>query len=189
MSLPVQLAQPADFADVLALQNRYHVSALAGDALAEGFVTTTLDTQTLERMHAGRALWIARSDEGELAAYACAVEWAFYAESGFVERVFSHLPLPFGDDKSRVVSADNSFLYGPTCIDTKFRGQGLLPQLTAAIAARYAPTREFGVCFIDARNARSLAAHERKLSFKWLTLMPTSSPDVIYNMLGFATRE
>ena len=186
--MEITLAQPADFAAILELQARYHVSSTSQDALAEGFVTTELTDETLTRMHEERALWISRSETGGLAAYACAVEWDFYAGSGFVERVFSHLPLPFGDDKSRIVNAENSFLYGPTCIDSAFRGQGLLPAITAAIAARYATTREFGVCFIDVRNQRSLAAHERKLGFKLLTLMPTSSPDVIYNMLGFSTR-
>ena len=182
----VQLAQPADFADVLALQARYHVSSAAPQTMAQGFVTTTLQTETLERMHDARALWIARDDNGQLAAYACAVEWEFYAGSGFVERVFSHLPLPFGGADARLVSADNSFLYGPTCIDTAFRGRGLLPAIVEAIGARYAPTREFGVCFIDVRNERSLAAHERKLGFTRIGELPFA--DVIYNMLGFSTR-
>ena len=86
--MPIQLAQPADFADVLALQARYHVSSASPAAMAQGFVTTTLETQTLERMHDARALWVARDEDGQLAAYACAVEWEFYAGSGFVERVF-----------------------------------------------------------------------------------------------------
>ena len=187
--MPIQLAQPADFADVLALQARYHVSGAAQETMAQGFVTTTLEIETLERMHAARALWIARDeDDGQLAAYACAVEWDFYAGSGFVERVFSHLPLPFGAGSERIVTADNSFLYGPTCIDSAFRGRGLLPSIVEAIGARYAATREFGVCFIDVRNERSLAAHERKLNFARLCRMPTSDPKVIYNMLGFSTR-
>ena len=183
--MPVQLAQPADFADVLELQARYHLSSWPADRLAEGFVTTNLTRETLERMHAARALWVARAADGQLAAYACAVEWDFYAHSGFVERVFSHFPLPFGNDRTRVVRAGNSFLYGPTCIDGAFRGRGLLAQLTGAIAARYAPTREFGVCFVDVRNARSLAAHQRKLGFVRLAQM--ESPDVTYFMLGFPT--
>ena len=87
-----------------------------------------------------------------------------------------------------MVTAENSFLYGPTCIDSAFRGRGLLPAIVAAIGARYAQTREFGVCFIDVRNQRSLAAHQRKLGFTRLCRMPTSDPDVIYDMLGFSTR-
>lgn len=179
--MQVQLAQPADFAAILALQEQFHLSSLPETQLAQGFVTTQLDGETLAQMHEQRAIWVAKSGD-QLAAYACAVEWNFYANSRFVEAVFEQLPLSF-DEKS--VTADNSFIYGPACIAAEFRGQGLLPQLTDAIKARYADSREFGVCFIDARNKRSLAAHERKLGFRRLAEMPFA--DVIYHMLAFET--
>ena len=155
------------------------------NALEEGFVTTQLDLETLARMREQRALWVAKSNEdaGGVAAYACAVEWDFYVDSNFVEAVFARLPLPLGND---TVTADNSFIYGPACIDAAFRGQGLLPQITAAIRVRYAETRAFGVCFIDARNARSLAAHERKLGFTRVAELPFAG--VIYHMLAFSTK-
>lgn len=135
-------------------------------------------------MREQRAIWIAKSDDesGAVAAYACAVEWEFYVYSQFVEAVFARLPLPLGDQN---VTADNSFIYGPACIDERFRGQQILPALVDAIRARYADSRAFGVCFIDARNARSLAAHERKLGFTRLIELPFA--DVIYHMLAFET--
>ena len=178
--MQVQLAQPADFPAILQLQSRFHLSALPETELAEGFVTTQLEPETLARMSARNALWVARADE--LAAYACAVEWEFYANSGFVEAVFARLPLPFDE---RLVTANNSFIYGPACIEPRFRGQGILPALTDAIKARYAH-REFGVCFVDARNARSLAAHEGKLGFRRIAELPFA--DVIYHMLAFPTK-
>ena len=46
--MQVQLAQPADFSEVLGLQQRYHLSATSDDNLAEGFVTTTLTPETLQ---------------------------------------------------------------------------------------------------------------------------------------------
>ena len=101
----------------------------------------------------------------------------------FVEAVCARFPLPFGEQS---VTAENSFIYGPTCIDAAFRGQRILPALTDAIRARYADHRTFGVCFIDARNARSLAAHERKLGFTRVAQLPFA--DVIYNMLAFETK-
>ncbi len=180
--MKIQLAQPADFAAILQLQARYHLSALPETTLEQGFVTTQLDGETLAQMHEQRAIWIARSDNGELAAYACAVEWEFYVYSRFVEAVFARLPLPLGE---QTVTADNSFIYGPACIDERFRGGDILPALTEAIRARYSNHRAFGVCFIDARNARSLAAHERKLGFTRVAELPFA--DVIYHMLAFGT--
>ena len=183
--MKITLARPADFAAILALQARYHLSALPENALEQGFVTTRLDLETLTKMHAQRALWIAKTheDAGGVAAYACAVEWDFYADSGFVEAVCARFPLPFGDQN---ITADNSFIYGPACIDEAFRGQNILPALVDAIRARYADSRAFGVCFVDVRNARSLAAHERKLGFTRVATLPFG--DVIYRMLAFETR-
>ena len=182
--MQIQLAQLADFAAILELQARYHLSALPENALEQGFVTTQLDFETLAKMHAQRALWVAKTDDtGDVAAYACAVEWDFYQNSRFVETVCERFPLPFD---TRLVTADNSFLYGPACIDERFRGQNVLPQLVGAIKARYAATREFGVCFVDVRNARSLAAHERKLGFTRVAMLPFA--DVTYTMLAFSTR-
>ena len=185
MTFTVQLAQPADFAAILELQARFQLESLAESELEQGFVTTKLDRETLQRMREQKAVWIAKTDDdtAAVAAYGCAVEWNFYVDSNFVAAVFARFPLSLGD---QLVTADNSFIYGPACIDERFRGQNILSQLIAAIKARYAENRAFGVCFIDARNARSLAAHERKLGFTRMTTLPFA--DVIYHMLAFPTR-
>ena len=181
MSPVVQLAQTADFDAILALQTQFHLSATPETQLSDGFVTTQLDAQTLAKMCQQRALWIAKIGD-EVAAYACAVEWDFYQNSRFVETVCEYFPLPFED---KIVTAQNSFLYGPTCIASGARGQGILPALTKTIKARYAGSREFGVCFIDVRNARSLAAHERKLGFTRIATKPFG--EVTYHMVAFST--
>ena len=182
--MEITLAQPADFAAILALQARFQLDALPESQLEQGFVTTRLDLETMNRMREQRAIWVAKPDDdkGAVAAYACAVDWDFYADSNFVSAVFARFPLPFDD---QTITADNSFIYGPACIDERFRGQNILPALVNAICARYAATRAFGVCFIDARNARSLAAHERKLGFRRVAELPFG--DVIYHMLAFST--
>ncbi len=180
--MQVQLAQPADFDAILQLQAQFHLSATPEDQLADGFVTTQLNGETLEKMRAHRAIWVAKIDE-EIVAYACAIEWDFYANSRFVEAVFERFPLPFGE---QTITAHNSFIYGPACIAATARGQGILPALTDAIKACYADSRAFGVCFVDVRNARSLAAHERKLGFTRVATLPFA--DVTYNMLAFSTQ-
>ena len=182
--MKVQLAQPADFAAILQLQARFQLDALPESELEQGFVTTKLDLETLAKMHEYRAIWVVLTDDkAAVAAYACAVEWDFYADSNFVAAVFTQFPLPMGE---QTVTAENSFIYGPACIDEKFRGRNLLNQITDSVKARYAENRAFGICFIDVRNARSLAAHERKLGFTRLTELPFG--DVIYHMLAFPMR-
>ena len=174
--MEITLAQPTEFAAIAELQRRFQLLATATD-LAEGFVTTELAAADLVRLSEARAMWVAHLD-AQVAAYACAVEWDFWAGGRFFDAVAELLPLG-------AVTWDNSFLYGPTCIDAPFRGRGILPALVEHVKARYAPTREFGVCFVDARNLRSLAAHERKLGFARRAQLPFD--DVIYHVLTFQT--
>lgn len=86
----------------------------------------------------------------------------------------------------RFVRADNSLQYGPVCVAESFRGQGVLEGLIESIKTHYAPYFEFGITFIDARNSRSLAAHERKMGFRRLALLPFEA--VTYHLLAFPCR-
>jgi len=68
--------------------------------------------------------------------------------------------------RGRHVAETQMFIYGPVCIDEAFRGQEVLKrlfgQLTASLAGRF----DMGVAFVAAGNARSLAAHTRRLGME-----------------------
>ena len=181
MNVQIALARPADFAAILKLQTRNHLSNLPAAQLAQGFVTTELDEATLDRMHQAKAIWVARADD-QIVAYVCAFRWNFYPPNGFLDAARALLPLDFD---GRAARFDNTFLYGPICIDELWRGRGLLEELTAAVRARYRREYEFGLGFVDVRNARSLAAHERKAGFRALDLLPWR--EVTYHVLAFST--
>jgi hypothetical protein len=84
------------------------------------------------------------------------------------------------------VDKNNSFLYGPVCVASEFRGQGVLAQLFDGIKANWCDRYPFGITFIDHRNARSLEAHGRKLGLTFLLDLPYDT--TIYHVLGFPTR-
>ena len=183
-SFQILPAQPCDFHEILALQNQNHLSNVPENELASGFVTTQLTLESLEKMRENGGVWIARAnnENGDLAAYACANDWPFYGDGEFQKLVRKLFPLTFD---GRVVSFENSFQYGPVCVATDFRGRGLLPRIVGAIKTYYAPRFGFGITFIDARNVRSLAAHERKLGFREIALLPFDI--VTYHMFAFYT--
>ncbi|BCM93178.1 hypothetical protein IAD21_05066 [Abditibacteriota bacterium] len=183
LSFSIALARAEDTDDVLALQDQNHVSVLPIETLASGFVTTQLSPDTIAQMRANEGVWTVRASNGDLVGYACANDWPFYGDGPFQNSAKSLLPC---DVNGRSVKVDNSFQYGPVCVAQEFRGQGVLELLVATIKAHYVPRFEFGITFIDTRNERSLAAHERKLGFHRLALLPAGS--VIYNMLAFSTR-
>ncbi|CAA6808693.1 MAG: Leucyl/phenylalanyl-tRNA--protein transferase (EC [uncultured Sulfurovum sp.] len=63
----------------------------------------------------------------------------------------------------QTLNTQNSYQYGPVCIDKKFRGSGLLEVLFET--ARYEMSKRFDilVTFVNKNNPRSYTAHKRKL--------------------------
>jgi hypothetical protein len=151
--------------------------------LANGFVTTQLSSEMLARLCAEKGIWIARDSAGTLMAYACANPWEFYGDGPFQEAAQALFPLELDE---RLVTAQNSFQYGPVCVAQLFRGHGVLEQLVETIKNHYTCRFDFGITFIDTRNLRSLAAHERKRGFCRLALLPFET--VTYHVLAFPSR-
>ncbi len=177
--MTISLATPADFAAILALQDQNHLRHLPEDARGDGFLTTYLEAPKLEFLIARRGLFVAKS-KGELAGYACAESWDLSGEREFHLRVASQFPFFVG---GREINAQNSLLYGPVCVAAPFRGRGVLGALIEAFQAEFCARFSFGVTFIDYLNARSLAAHERKLGFRIVGELPYD--DTIYHVLAF----
>lgn len=182
-SFSIAPATQGDTTDILILQSQNHVSNLPLDTLPNGFVTTQLSNETLALMCAEKGIWAARDAAGSLVAYACANPWEFYGDGPFQDAAKALFPL---DLDGRLVRAQNSFQYGPVCVAESFRGQGVLNGLVETIKTHYAAQFEFGVAFIDTRNLRSIEAHERKLGFRRLALLPFEA--AIYHVLGFPRR-
>ena len=136
----ITTAQPADFAAIVALlqQNAAgHGGALNGNYPPER-VAAMLDRTSAFTLVAKR-------------------------EERVVAVLFSALSAM---DSPPVVSAmldawppgKQCWLYGPVCIAASERGQGLLPQLYAAMRAHYGA--QAPVLFIQSDNIRSLQAHQ-----------------------------
>ena len=169
----------ADFPAILALQALNHLTTLPENARGDGFLTTYLESEKLAYLHVNRGLFVAKSG-GELAGYVCSEGWELGANRSFHERVATLFPLYLG---SREITAQNSRLYGPVCVAAAFRGQNVLAGLVEAVKTEYRPRFSFLLTFIDYRNARSLAAHERKLGFQIVGELPYD--DTTYHVLAF----
>lgn len=177
--IAVSLATPADFAAILALQERNHLNFLPEDARGDGFLTTFLEMPKLENLVAQHGLFVARAGD-EIAGFLCSEAWDLSGEREFHARVATLFPL-FLD--GREISAQNSRLYGPVCVAAEFRGQGVLPLLVEAVRAQNQADFKFALTFIDHKNARSLAAHERKIGFQIVGELPYD--DTKYHVLAF----
>ena len=67
--------------------------------------------------------------------------------------------------QGRVTTVNNSFQYGPICVDRSSRGSEILPQMFDLMRSSFAPKFPMGVTFINKLNQRSFVAHTRKLDF------------------------
>lgn len=149
-----------DLDGVMTLHRRYHVDTIAEADKANGFVTTNFTPAQLENLVLKeRGITIAK-EQGVIVSYAMAASWQFWSEWPF----FAHMidELPKNSFEGQPLTADNSYQYGPICVDSSVRGSGVFEAVFAAslksMAGRY-PTM---VTFINQINPRSYAAHQHK---------------------------
>jgi hypothetical protein len=160
----IGVADYSDIDEVLALQRKYHIGSIKEEDRPNGFVTTLITEAQLTRLIRDESgLFIVRQD-GVLVAYAMAASWSFWQQWPiFVHMLAGLHELEF---LGRRLSAENSYQYGPVCVDTSVRGSGVLARLFDFCRAKMAARYPILVTFINKINARSFAAHTRKLGLQ-----------------------
>jgi hypothetical protein len=150
-----------DIAKVLALHYRYQVDSIAEEDKEDGFVTTPFTAEQLRLLiEQERGLFIAQ-DGDAVVAYVMAASWSFWSAWPMFAFMMEGLgELNFRGEK---LSAENSYQYGPVCIDKHYRSSGVLEKIFEFARAQMAPRYPFLVTFINRANPRSFAAHTRKL--------------------------
>ena len=159
--MTIKQATAEDIEAIQQLQEKYHVSNLTeAEKQSKGFVTMKVTHEQFTHLTSKGGVFIAVADSGALAAYALTSDWAYYNQWAIIQQMATLLSA--FSLKNSAITTENSFQYGPVCIDEAFRSQGILGQLFTAIEAVYAPHYAFAITFINKQNERSLAAHEKK---------------------------
>lgn len=150
----------SDYAALTALQEVNLRDNLTEAQRSEGFLSARFSREQFAVMDAGVAVVVAEVD-GLIAGYLCgsSVEFnrRFALLAAMIER-YPHTQL-----RGRPLHTYGSFVYGPVCVDSRFRGRGLLRGLYRAMRAEVAGKFEIGVAFVAQDNAHSLAAHVQGL--------------------------
>lgn len=165
--MELQVADITDIEPVMALLNKYHAASLSEDEKQNGFVTTQLTQEQMTSLVTQeQGLFIAKH-QGNVVAFVMAASWQFWAPWP----LFAYMIGKLGENEvaGQPLSVDNSYQYGPICIDQSVRGSGVLERLFAFslqhMSARF-PTL---VTFVNKANHRSYAAHSRKLGLTVLS--------------------
>ncbi len=160
----LKIAELSDIDKILELHYKYQVDSIDEEDKKDGFVTTPFTKEQLsDLISKEQGLFIAIKDDKVLA-YVMAASWQFWS----IWPMFEHMikDLPDLEYLGQTLSIDNSYQYGPVCIDKSIRGTGALEEIFDFARAHMSKRFPILVTFINKINPRSYEAHVRKLGLE-----------------------
>jgi hypothetical protein len=156
-----KIAELSDIDATLKLHAKYQVDNIAQEDKADGFVTTSFTKEELTQLILEeQGLFIAKNED-EVLAYIMAGSWGFWSQWAMFEYMIADLEnLEY---LGETLSTENSYQYGPVCIDKSIRGSGMLEHLFDMARVEMAKRYPILVTFVNKINTRSYEAHKRKL--------------------------
>jgi hypothetical protein len=159
-----RIATESDIDGILHLQSKNLYANLSIEERANGFVTTPFTPEKIQSLITQTGAFVAEKEGNIIVGYALAGTWEFFSTWEIFPFMVSRFPqLTFQGVKIRT---DNSFQYGPVCIERELRGSGAFPKLFETMRNSFAPRFPIGVTFINKLNPRSLKAHTHKLDLE-----------------------
>jgi hypothetical protein len=153
-----RIATESDIDSILQLQSLNLYSNLSSAQLAQGFVMTPITVEQIKTILAQTGLFVVEQDNLVIG-YAYAGSWDYFAQWAIFPYMLSQLTQI--DFRGERITTDNSFQYGPVCIDQSWRGSNAFPQLFATMRSSLATRYPMGITFINQINQRSLKAHQK----------------------------
>lgn len=162
--MKLKVAEISDIDKVLELHYKYQVDSIAEEDKKDGFVTTPFTKEQLTALvDKEQGLFIAVKDDIVLA-YVMAASWQFWS----IWPMFTHMIKDLHNLKylGQTLSTDNSYQYGPVCVDKSIRGSGTFEKIFDFSREHMSKKYPIMVTFINKTNPRSYEAHTRKLGLK-----------------------
>lgn len=176
----IRKATEADIPQIQQLQDKYLVSKLPPEKHHEGFVTTPFTAEQMAKSIAAGGLYIAAM-EHLLVGYVFVGAWAYYDQWPIFPYMTARFPNCSFQGKS--ISVENSFQYGPICIDHIARGNGTVLALFDAMREDWKARYPISGTFINQKNKRSMHVHTTKMG--WEIIDEFSFNDNMYYTLAF----
>ena len=154
----------ADIPQIESLQKRYHVSFINEEEKKNGFVTTLFTPEQLTELIEQEDGISLACDGDKVVAYAMAGSWQFWSKWPLFQYMIADLPNT--QYLGQTLTTENSYQYGPVCIDMAYRGQGVLQELFAHSARQMGKRYPILITFINHVNPRSYKAHTEKVGLE-----------------------
>ena len=158
--MEIRYATTADLDGLLDLLQANHVNSIPENEKKDGFVTTNITREQLcELIDKENGVTVA-IDKGQMIGFALAGSWDFWKPLPLFAYMIEHLR-EF-QLHGHTLTEENSYQYGPVCVDRTYRGTGVFERLFTYSLESMAPRYPYMATFINQINPRSYAAHTRK---------------------------
>ncbi|WP_312700158.1 GNAT family acetyltransferase [Sedimentibacter sp.] len=157
-------AELKDINKIQSLQQKYHISTISDEDKPHGFVTTLFSEDQFKGLIEKENGLAIACDGEKVVGYAMAASWQYWSAWPLFQHMISDLP----DTTylNMVLSTENSYQYGPICIDKAYRGTEVLPNLFEFSRLQMKDRYPILITFINHVNNRSYDAHTRKLGLE-----------------------
>lgn len=148
-----------DIDEVLELHAKYQIDSISHEDKKDGFVTTSFTKEQLAKViNEEQGLFIARKND-TVVAYVMCGSWKFCS----IWPIFTQMvqDLPKLSYLGQAITTENSYQYGPVCVDKSVRGSGVLEALFDFAREEMSQRYPIMVTFINKINQRSFKAHTR----------------------------
>jgi len=159
--MKLKIAEIKDIENILKLHTKYQLSTISEEDKKDGFITTGFSKEELKNIiEKEKGIFIAIENNVVLG-YVMSASWQYWSKWPMFAYMVEDLPnLSY---LGKTLTLDNSYQYGPVCIDKSVRGSGLLEKLFDFSLESMSKRYEILVTFVNVINERSYAAHQRKL--------------------------
>ena len=174
-----------DIPAISQLQEKYHVSTISEEDKKDGFVTTLFTEEQFKRLIEEENGLAIACDGDRVIAYAMAASWDYWSEWPLFQHMIEDLPNT--EFLGQILSTENSYQYGPICIDKPYRGTEVLPNLFEFSRRQMADSYPIMITFINTVNRRSFKAHTEKLGMEVIKTFKFNNN--LYYELGYDMRK
>jgi hypothetical protein len=149
-----------DINGIIELQEKNLVTNLNEQQKKNGFVTTPFTIKHLEELISLGGLFVI-DNQNIIKGYCIAATWDYFKGRPMFDLMLNRFSLI--TYKNIKITPDNSFEYGPVCIDIALRGTDAFPKLFAKMKEKMSGKYTIGTTFINKTNERSYQAHTKKV--------------------------
>ena len=165
-NLVIRHATVADMPGIRALLKKYHRDTISDKDRPGGFVTTAITDEQLTDLiekENGVMIIVRPSDApspDEVLAFCFAAPWEFWKSWPLFAYMIEIMPEYEFEGKKIVV--EETYQYGPICVDTSIRGTGAFADLFYASLKDFKDRFPVMITFVNSINGRSENAHNNK---------------------------